>query len=95
MDANQLEQNRKRRLLVQVRDVDAAEQTLQAMGQPVEVNEDRMIILKSASALEHPEEINQILVNSGMPPIQLMIEEEDLEHYFLRLVGMDGGLQHE
>jgi hypothetical protein len=30
-----------------------------------------------------------MLVNAGTPPTQLMVEEEELEHYFLRLVGMN------
>ncbi len=95
LDAHQLEQNRKRYLSVQVRDVDAAQQTLQAHDQACEVIQGGRILLKNAFSLEHPDEINRILVNSGTPPTQLYIEEEDLEHYFLRLVGMEGGNQHE
>jgi ABC-2 type transport system ATP-binding protein len=54
-----------------------------------------MIILNNAPSIEHPEEINRSLVNAGTPPTRLWIDEEDLEHYFLRLVGMDGGIKNE
>ena len=30
------------------------------------------------------------LVNAGHPPTLLEVEQEDLEHYFLRLVGLEG-----
>ena len=41
--------------------------------------------------LNDPDDINSLLVNAGTPPTQLMVEEEELEQYFLRLVGMEGG----
>jgi ABC-2 type transport system ATP-binding protein len=40
-------------------------------------------------AIERPDDIATRLVNAGYPPTMLYVEE-DLEHYFLRLVGMDG-----
>ncbi len=36
-----------------------------------------------------------LLVKAGTPPTQLLVEEEELEQYFLRLVGMHGGQQNE
>jgi hypothetical protein len=35
------------------------------------------------------------LVKAGTPPTHLAVEEEELEQYFLRLVGMEGGSQNE
>jgi hypothetical protein len=34
-----------------------------------------------------PEETNRRLVEAGIPPILLKIEQEDLESYFLRITG--------
>jgi ABC-2 type transport system ATP-binding protein len=65
-----------------------------AAGQPAEILPDGSIELKNASSVERPEDINSLLVNAGAPPTQLMVEEEELEQYFLRLVGMHGGLHH-
>ena len=37
------------------------------------------------------DDINSLLVRAGAPPTQLLIEEEELEPYFLRLIAADGG----
>ncbi len=95
MNIEELERNRKRRLLLRVRDTAAAQGTLLAAGQPVKCLPDGSIELANAPAVERPDEINRLLVEAGSPPTQLMVEEEELEHYFLRLVGMDGAVQNE
>jgi len=33
------------------------------------------------------------MVNSGCPPTLLKVEEEDLESYFLRTIGVEGGIK--
>jgi ABC-2 type transport system ATP-binding protein len=90
----ELEQNRIRRLLLRARDAVAAQRVLSEAGLPAEILPDGSIEIKSISAVEHPEEINVLLVKAGAPPTLLMVEEEELEHYFLRLVGSNGGLPH-
>ena len=95
LNIDELVQNRKRRLLLRARDVEAARQALITAGQPVEILQDGTLELKSASAVERPDDINCLLVKAGTPPTQLIVEEEELEQYFLRLVGMDGGSQNE
>jgi ABC-2 type transport system ATP-binding protein len=91
----ELERNRRRRLLIRARDIESAHRTLIDAGQPAEILQDGTIELKNTFSIECPDDINRILVNGGTPPTQLMVEEEELEQYFLRLVGMDGGLQNE
>jgi ABC-2 type transport system ATP-binding protein len=95
MNIDELEGNRRRRLLLRTRDMAAAQRALAAAGQPAEILQDGSIELKNASAVERPDDINCLLVKAGVPPTQLVVDEEELEPYFLRLVGMDGGLQHE
>jgi ABC-2 type transport system ATP-binding protein len=95
LNIDELERNRNRRLLLRVREVESAQRALIAAGQPAEVLEDGSIELKSPTSVERPDDINCLLVKAGTPPTQLMVEEEELEHYFLRLVGMDGGLRNE
>jgi ABC-2 type transport system ATP-binding protein len=95
LNMHEVDRNRRRRLLLRVRDVEAAQRVLTAAGQPAEILQDGSIQLNSTSSVERPEDINSLLVEAGTPPTQLMVEEEDLEQYFLRLVGMEGGLQHE
>jgi ABC-2 type transport system ATP-binding protein len=95
LDIAELERNRRRRLLIRMRDLESARRVLAAAGQPAEILQDGTLELTSASSVEHPDDINCLLVKAGTPPTQLMVEEEELEQYFLRLVGMEGGPQHE
>ncbi len=95
LNIDELERNRKRRLLVRARDSEAALRALNAAGQPAEMLQEGTIELKNASSIERPDDIASLLVNAGTPPTQLMVEEEELEQYFLRLVGMNGGPQNE
>jgi ABC-2 type transport system ATP-binding protein len=91
----ELERNRRRRLLVRTRDVESAREALSASGQKVEILEDGTLELVNDSAVDRPEDVNSLLVSAGTPPTRLVVEEEDLEQYFLRLVGMDGEPAHE
>ena len=95
LDSGELERDRMRRLVLRVRDLETARRVLATAGQPVEVLQDGNIELRNASAVERPDDINRLLVNAGTPPVHLVVEEEELERYFLRLVGMDGGSQNE
>jgi ABC-2 type transport system ATP-binding protein len=95
LSSAELERNRKRRLLVRVGEVEQGRQTLAEAGQPVETLPDGTLQLRNASSIEHPEEINRLLVEAGTPPTMLVVEEEELEKYFLRLVGLEGSAHDE
>jgi ABC-2 type transport system ATP-binding protein len=95
LTTDELERNRKRRLLLRAREVESAQRALIEAGLPAEVLHDGTIELKNTSAVEHPDDINRLLVDAGTTPTQVMVEEEELEQYFLRLVGMDEGWQNE
>jgi ABC-2 type transport system ATP-binding protein len=88
-NTDELVRNRKRRLLLKARNIESAQQILIAAGQPAEIQSDGTIELISEYAVENPDEMNSLLVNAGIPPTQLLVEEEELEQYFLRLVGME------
>jgi ABC-2 type transport system ATP-binding protein len=95
LSIDELELNRRRRLLVRTRDLEVAHRALAVAGQPAEILEDGTMELTAALAIQHPDDINCLLVKAGTPPTHLMVEEEELEEYFLRLIGMEGGSQHE
>jgi len=95
LSIDELERNRRRRLLIRTRDPGAARQVLMVAGEEVEILEDGTIALGNESDIEHPDDINRLLVEAGTPPNHLMVEEEGLEEYFLRLVGMEGEAQNE
>jgi ABC-2 type transport system ATP-binding protein len=88
LSIEELERNRNRRLLIGVQDIEQAQRSLVAAGQPVEILPDGTLQLKNAAAVSHPEEINRLLVEAGTPPSRLLVDEEELEQYFLRLVGV-------
>jgi ABC-2 type transport system ATP-binding protein len=90
LNVDELERNRKRRLLLRVRDIDTARQALVSAEQPAQVLPDGTIELTNASSIEQPDEVNRLLVQAGASPTYLAVEEEDLEQYFLRLVGIEG-----
>jgi ABC-2 type transport system ATP-binding protein len=90
LNVDELERNRKRHLLVRVRDIDTARQALLSAEQPAQVLPDGAIEMTNPSSIEQPDEVNRLLVQAGVSPTYLAVEEEDLEQYFLRLVGMDG-----
>jgi ABC-2 type transport system ATP-binding protein len=52
-------------------------------------NHSQALALRDRNAIERPERIARILVEAGQDPSLLVVEEEDLEHYFLRLIGAE------
>ena len=95
LNIDELEHNRYRRLLLRTRDIEAARQVLTNSGFPTEIIQNGMIEIKNSASFERPDDIASLLVQAGVPPTHLIVEEEELEQYFLRLVGMDGGQPNE
>ncbi len=91
LNADELERSRQRRLLIRTRKNELVVQSLSAAGHAAEILHDDVITLKNGSSFEHSDEIASLLVQAGTPPIELILDEEDLEQYFLRLVGVNGG----
>lgn len=90
LDVAELERNRRRRLVIRTRDGEAACAVLNRAGFPAKIMPDDTLAVKDAAAIERPDDVAVRLVNAGHAPTMLAVEQEDLEHYFLRLVGMDG-----
>jgi ABC-2 type transport system ATP-binding protein len=64
---------------------------LLSAGFSADITSDGTIEVKDQAAIERPDDIATRLVNAGHAPTMLNVEQEDLEHYFLRLVGMHEG----
>ncbi|MCA9998032.1 MAG: ABC transporter ATP-binding protein [Anaerolineales bacterium] len=88
LSAAELQQQRRRRLLVQTRYPQAAYAVLANAGFVGELTANHNLILHHPAALARPDDIATLLVNAGHPPTHLAIEQEDLEQQFLRLVGI-------
>jgi ABC-2 type transport system ATP-binding protein len=77
-----------RQLCVAARDLGGAAHVLQAAGHSPVADPDReQLVVTGAWALDHPDEIATLLVHAGHPPTRLAVQTEELEAYFLRLVG--------
>ena len=91
LDVAELERNRRRQLVLRTRDRAAAYAMLRSAGFAAALAGEGTITLQDSTAIAYPDEIAALLCQAGHPPTLLAVEEEDLEHYFLRLVGANGG----
>ena len=87
LDAADLERVRRQRLVIRTRDPQAAYSVLRNAGYTADMNYDGTVEVNDGIAIERPDDIATRLVNAGQAPTMLVTEQEDLEHYFLRLVG--------
>jgi ABC-2 type transport system ATP-binding protein len=94
LDVNQLEQNRKRKLLLQANNLVSAQAALMAAGYDASIENESIEVL-NPEGIQHPDHVAKLLVQAGTPPTRLAVEEEDLEQYFLRLVGAEQEAQNE
>ena len=95
MNIDELERNRIRRLIIKSRDLQKAQLILSNARHVVQYHPNETLEINSVVSFEKPDEIACLLVESGAPPTQLIVEEEDLEQYFLRLIGPNGEKSHE
>ena len=90
MNRNELEKRRIRRLEISARYPREARQVLLKAGYALEPEAGERIFLTDERAMKTPDDVCRLLVGSDHPPMHLAVQEEDLEHYFLRLIGKDG-----
>lgn len=84
-DATSLDTHRRRHLTVSTRDEASARRVLREHG----YHPGPGLLLSDEHALARPDQVATILVEAGVPPTELHLVEEDLEAYFLRIVGAE------
>ncbi|MGS2647424.1 hypothetical protein [Streptosporangium sp. LJ11] len=84
-----LDERLRRRLTVTTRDDTTAHAVLHARGYEAAHDRGAGLVLTGERAVARPEEVATVLVEAGVPPTKLLVQEEDLEAYFLRMVGAD------
>lgn len=89
--AEEHERRCRRRLVVDARDRRTALAVLTAAGFAVGVDGSGALELDAVRATDHPDDIARLLVQANTPPTRLDVVQEDLEAYFLRLVGSENG----
>ena len=91
LDLEELKRFSSGQLRVRTRQPAAALTVLNNAGLSAGMTPDGVIEMTDPAAIEKPDEIATLLVQAGHAPTMLYLEQEDLEQYFLRLVGMQGG----
>jgi len=86
LNTDQLERLLDKRLVVNAHDKEAAKSKLINHGYLVSLSKDGNLEVTEHDAINHPEKVASILVQAGLPPTLLKVEEEDLESYFLRTI---------
>lgn len=78
------------RLIIDTRHNKSAMSKLSTNGYTSKVNNDGYIVINNKKAIHQPDKISRLLVNEGVPPTRLTVEEENLETYFLRVIEKKG-----
>lgn len=97
IDGSQLKGQLKKSLILDGKDKESMKSILSKVGyRKVEEYEDSenkypYLQIYDRNAVNAPEKIVSLLVNSGYPPSLLKVKEEDLEEYFLRTIRESGG----
>lgn len=91
IDANELEKLCDKRLVIRAHDIEKAKAILAQNNYKQIAAKTGQLQVKDESALANPDVIATLLVNEACPPTLLKVEEEDLESYFLRTIGVKGG----
>jgi ABC-2 type transport system ATP-binding protein len=86
LDTDALEKLRSKRVEIKARDLAAAGASLQNAGYKI-TRSDEAIWIEDAHAIECPDDIATIMVNAGVPPMRLVVEQQNLEDHFLQLTG--------
>ena len=97
IDQEDLEKIKDKYLLIDTVDNKKAQSIISEMGYEVFENKDYTLRIDNKQVLNHPEKLSVELVNKGVPPKTIKIEQEDLESYFLKLTDNNesGEIQNE
>ena len=93
LDTKELAEEEEQRLVVDVRDTRDAQSALGKAGVSARLNGKNSLVITDKPSIQHPEKIATVLVEAGCPPSRLVVEQGDLESYFLQLVGVKEGNQ--
>ena len=88
LDAGELAEQEQKRLMVDVHDTEGALSALRRAGIGPRLNGKNSLAITDRPAMLHPDRVATVLVQAGCPPTRLVVEQEDLESYFLGLVNL-------
>lgn len=87
---DELERSLLKKLVIGGHNISVMGQVLAKHGYAIaDIAEDRLELM-DVRALDHPEQLAQLLVSEGHPPTHLNVVTENLESYFLRIIRTSG-----
>lgn len=89
--AHEMESLRKHCLQIKTADTYGAKTMLEKNGYNVFLSQEDAIEISDLPAINNPDKIATLMVNTGYPPKLLKVEEEDLESFFFRMIREKGG----
>ena len=92
LETAEIEKRCKRSLVIRTEKPENAIKFLSEKGIQAVLDKDQNIIVNDIKATNDPAAIAGMLVYAGFSPSMLKTDEEDLESYFFRTIGMKGGL---
>ena len=92
MSASDLDGILNKHLWVETPAQEKAKVMLTQEGYDVRLSQQGGLEIRSERAIRQPEQIAKLLVQADLAPTLLKVEEESLESYFLRTVGVIGGV---
>jgi ABC-2 type transport system ATP-binding protein len=87
LNTQELTEQEGQRLTVDVGDTQKASEALQKAGIAARPEGNNTLVFTDKGVIMHPEKVATLLVEVGFPPSRLVLEQKDLESYFLGLVG--------
>ncbi len=85
-EVDQLDSSRHRSLQINTLDNSKALPLLKEHGYNTRVLPGGILESTHKKAISQPEKVSALLVSHGLPPKLIAVDEEDLEHYFLRII---------
>jgi ABC-2 type transport system ATP-binding protein len=91
LEAKELAEEEEQHLVVDVHDTGTALAAIVRAGIAARSEGNSSLVITDKPSMQHPEKIATLLVEAGCPPSRLVVEQKDLESYFLGLVGAKEG----
>jgi ABC-2 type transport system ATP-binding protein len=88
LNTRELAEQENQRLMIDVRNPEAARIVLEKAGIAATPADKNSLAIIDKETLKHPDEVASLLVQAGCQLTRLVIEQKDLESYFLGLVGL-------
>jgi len=90
LDTQQLNKLRAKKLIMKTFNNEQALTIISQHYNQIKITNEEILELSDHEAICNPDKIVTLLVQHGIPPTLLKVEEEDLESYFLRIIGLKG-----